>query len=220
MNIDRLRGKHAGRCAIVLGGGPSLPKQLKNKPDNAVVFGVNSHASKIIDCDYIVYNDEMTFQTVKGLRGRKISRWRHDIVQEASIGVISGICALRAAQMMGCWPIVLMGFDCYENKGYFWNLGAKLLGNTMPVQKHVNYWKKEDKRGVYAADGPLKEVFEMAKNLKAKPKTMHIKITKDLSVKLDDRRSVNFIRGAYPKMLRELAEAAIIANCGKEIEKE
>ena len=60
----------------------------------------------------------------------------------------------------------------------------------------------------------------MVKNLKSKSKTMHMKITKDLTVNLDDRRSVNFIRGAYPKMPRELAEAAIIANCGTEIEKE
>ena len=60
----------------------------------------------------------------------------------------------------------------------------------------------------------------MAKNIKSKPKTLHIEIFKDLSVKLKDRRSVNFICGDYPKMPLELADAAITANCGKLIEKE
>jgi len=220
MNIDRLRGIHSGKVGIILGGGPSLPKQLQNKPDNAIVFGVNSHASRVIKCDYIIFNDENTYTAVKDLEGRKISRWRHDITQDAPKGLISGICALRAAQIMGCYPIILMGFDCYENKGYFWNFGAELLGNTISVQKHVDCWKKEDKRGVYVAGGPLKEVFEMAKDVQNRPKTMHIKIIKDQSVPLDDRRSVNFIRGVYPKMSAELAEAAINAKCGKLIEKE
>lgn len=220
MKIDRMYGVHSGRCGIILGGGPSLPKQLKNKPENAIVFGVNSHASRLIKCDYIVFNDENTFMVVKRLEGRKISRWRHDITQDAPKGLISGICALRAAQIMGCYPIILMGFDCYENKGYFWNLGAELLGNTISVQRHVNFWENEDKRGVYVAGGPLKEVFEMAKKVKSRPETMHIEITEDQSVNLDERRSVNFIRGIYPKMSAELAEAAINADCGKLIEKE
>lgn len=219
MNIDRLRGIHTGHSAVILGGGPSLSKQIKNIPENGIIFGVNSHASRIIECDYIVYNDETTFEVVKSLEGRKISRWRHDITQDAPKGLISGICTLRAAQIMGCSPIILMGFDCYENKGYFWNLGAELLGNSISVQKHVDLWKKEDKRDVYVAGGPLKEVFKMAKNVKSKPKTVHIKIIKDQSVTLDERRSVNFIRGVYPKMPLELAEAAINANCGKLIEK-
>lgn len=220
MNIDRLRNIHSGRGAVILGGGPSLPKQIKSIPFNTVIFGVNQHASRIIDCDYIVFNDEGVFEQVKTLKGKKISRWRYDITYDAPKGLISGIVALRAAQIMGCSPITLMGFDCYENKGYFYNLTAELLGNSISVQKHVDCWKNEDKRDVYVAGGPLKEVFKMGKNLKVKPKTMHIQITKDKSVILDERRSVNFIRGIYPKMARELAEAAINANCGKLIEKE
>lgn len=220
MNIGRLRDIHSGRGAVILGSGPSLPKQIRAIPFNTVIFGVNQHASRIIDCDYIVFNDEHTFEDVKNLKGKKISRWRYDITYDVPKGLISGIVALRAARIMGCAPITLMGFDCYENKGYFYNLVAELRGNSVSVQKHVDIWKNEDKRDVYVAGGPLKKVFKMAKNLKVKPKTMYIQITKDKSVILDERRSVNFIRGIYPKMARELAEAAINANCGKLIEKE
>ena len=220
MNIDRLRGLHSGRSAVILGGGPSLPKHIKTILDDAVVFGVNFHASRIVDCDYIVFNDEHTIKQVENLKGRKISRWGRDVIQDAPRGLISGVLALRAAKMMGCAPIILMGFDCYENKGHFYNLAAELLGNSISVQKHVDRWKSEDKRDVYVAGGPLKEVFKMAKNVKTKPKFMKIKIFKALSVLLDNRRSVNFKCGVFPKMPRELAEAAITANCGKLIEKD
>jgi len=49
-----------GSTALVLGGGPSLPEDLRKAPlsDHPIIIAVNYHALKLIEADFIVYNDE------------------------------------------------------------------------------------------------------------------------------------------------------------------
>lgn len=44
MLLSKFRNKYQGIPAAILGGGPSLPEDLKRVPDNAILIAVNYHA--------------------------------------------------------------------------------------------------------------------------------------------------------------------------------
>jgi hypothetical protein len=59
MNITSMHNIHAGRPAAILGGGPSLPADIKKIPSSAATFGCNDHALHIgILPWYLVINDD------------------------------------------------------------------------------------------------------------------------------------------------------------------
>ena len=206
----KYRNIHAGEDAAILGGGPSLPDELKKVPDGTVLFGINHHASRIVTCDYIVFNDYKGGELTKDLPGKKICRFRDyaDIYENYPEGVISGVCALRAAQFMGFGNILLAGFDCYQSPGYFYNNDHN-RGHDLPLKTHLEYWKHEKRDGVTALGGPLKQIFGKTRpeTIMKKPSIVEVNIHTAKTVQLDDRRSTNFVIGKQ-KLPRELAEAA------------
>jgi len=162
----KYRGVHAGKVAALLGGGPSLPEHLEDVPKDAVLFGINHHASRIVDCDFLVFNDFGGGELTKDLHGKKICRFKEyaDIKIEAPKGLISGVVALRAAQFMGFSTILLAGFDCYQSPGYFYK-NEHNRGHDLPLKTHLDYWRNEQREGVFSLGGPLLEIFGKTENV-------------------------------------------------------
>lgn len=195
-----------GRVAALLGGGPSLPEQLKQIPSDAVLFGINDHASRLVDCDYIVFNDFGGWELFKHLPGRKISRWGQDIRFPAKRGMISGVVALEYALKSGFDLVILAGFDCYQTGAYFHDLDRP-VPRKEPLKKQISYWPPDNR--VRVIGGPLLEVYQQHEG-HMKP-TVKIEIIEKKTVHLDDRRSINFVPG-HQVLTREAADAAIAAG--------
>lgn len=210
---------HSGRIGVILGGGPSLPEQLKNIPKDAVTFGVNHHASKLVTCDYIVFNDYHGWPLVRDLPGKKICRWHEyaDIQQDCAPGVISGVLALRVALKMGLSPIILAGFDCYQGGGYFHDPAPSERAKLFTLEQHLSFWKEFTSPNIYVADGPLTTIFKQSeKDMKPDKEFIEIEICERKNVDLDDRRTVS-LRPGQLTVTREIALAAIKDGCAKEI---
>jgi len=164
-DIQELAGICEGRPAAVLGGGPSLPDQLRLVPADAVLIGVNHHASRLVDCDYIVFNDPHTFDDVRDLPGEKISPHPHvSNVRPTGIwpaGFSAGTGAWLAGHL-GCRPIILCGMDLYQgDRKYFHGEGPPEpvdLGDRLAMWRRC-FDQVPGCDGIRAAGGPLVEVF-------------------------------------------------------------
>ena len=203
---------HAGKLGVVLGGGPSLPEHIKLIPENAVLFGVNYHASKLIDCDYIVFNDPVDYS---GLKGQKVSRFRElsDIYRDSPKGLNSGVIATLFALETGCNPVILAGMDCYQGQSYF-HSDEYNRGQDIPLKDQLNYWNIVPKGNVFALGGPLIEIFGKIATMKAKPATMTIKVHTAKTLRLNEDTTINFVKGeqTMPIEKAELALKAKIAT--------
>lgn len=203
----------------ILGGGPSLPEQLEAIPKDAVLFGINHHASKLVDCDYIVFNDYHAWNMVRTLSGKKICRWHEfaDIQHDCAPGVISGVLALRAALVMGLSPIILAGFDCYQNGGYFHDPTPVKRAGLFTLEKHISFWKEFTSPDIYVVGGPLAAIFKQSeKNMKPDKEFMEIEVLTRKNVDLDYGRVVSLRVGKFV-VTREIGRAAIKDGCAKEI---
>lgn len=158
---------HEGRPAVILGGGPSALDDLKKAPSDAVIFGINHHATQFIDCDYIVFNDQSMAKLVKDFKGIKLSIHEHLSEYDLRMGPKLGNSSSQAcwaAWLMGCDPIILAGMDCYTGeKMYCHSYEEYELPKIWPLQNHINSWKvtKDACPGVdfFAISGPLVHLF-------------------------------------------------------------
>lgn len=198
------------KIGVVLGGAPSLPEHLKLIPENAILFGVNYHASLLIDCDYIVFNDPVDYSH---LNGKKVSRFRElsDIYYDSPVGQNSAIVAARFALEIGCNPVILAGIELYQGDGYFHDLERTNRGHNLPLNQQLKEWEAVPKKKVKAIDGPLVEVFGKVEEIKPESKYMTIDVHTAKTVHIDSRTSINFVVGIQ-KMPREKAEAALNAG--------
>lgn len=126
--ISEMRGMYAGRVAAVLGGGPSLPDDMRRVPSDALLIAVNYHGlyhcPEIFgrDPDYLVYNDvpstnPLMVQAVEEHRVPLVSpEPTSDIEFDAPVwtGFFSSNTATWLALWMGCDPVILCGMDCYQ----------------------------------------------------------------------------------------------------------
>ena len=122
--LSDLKGVYEGRPGAVLCGGPSLPSQLEALPPNTVLYGINEHASKFVDCDYIVVCDTHNTLTgeawdylLDGAEGVRLSpipaQSDIDFDEHFWRAGFSGGVGTWAALFMGCNPVILCGADCY-----------------------------------------------------------------------------------------------------------
>lgn len=164
-------GKYVGQTAAILGGGPSLPDDIKGLP-KAVLFGINYHAPRIVDCDYLVFNDRKTphgrpmKEAMAEYPGVKLSRHLHqsdyDLTYLCDPGM-SSIQAVFAADLMGFDEIILCGMGCYQDGLYFHKTEEKpLVSETL--HRQIKRWrlcfeKCEHPERIKAMSGPLTQVF-------------------------------------------------------------
>lgn len=183
-----------GRPVAILGGGPSLPVHLeiirKDYPD-AVLIGINHHASKLVDCDYIFFNDERTGKLVAAFPGVKIGRFKNwvDIYRDCRPGNLSGCLAVQVAREMGGRPILLAGMDCGED-----HFHGTRNNKDDDRDKHLRYWAEVNRTDVIPLGGPLVAFFNGLDNPpEAEAETLTI--TRELNVPTDNGGAIFFKPG-------------------------
>lgn len=178
IHITELKDKYKGLPAAVLGGAASLDADLERvfARCNPVLIAVNDHALPICEPDFLVFMDrpEKYPDLQRGLaafRGTKVSPLEgSDVCLQAVSwwnGGFSSSLATWLACYLGCDPVLLCGFDLYQNRQkhrvpragdetnqvFFYTLEAQLR----PWIKGKKEWGLEQVRAV---SGPLAgEVF-------------------------------------------------------------
>lgn len=164
--IAALTGTHPGEVAAILGGGPSLPEDLKGLP-KAVLFGINFHAPQLVDCDYLVFNDRNMQERMAPFPGVKLSRHLvqsdYDLTYLSDPGM-SSIQAVFIADLMGFETIILCGMGCYQDGLYFHPSDEKPFGMRETLERQKKRWrlcfeKCERPAAIRAMSGPLIQVF-------------------------------------------------------------
>jgi len=126
--MSTLKDHYAGRPAGVLGGGPSLPRDLARLPQDALLIAVNYHAfyhtPGILERepDFMVYNDEpkanpLQEKAVREHRAIHVSpEPTSDVIFDVDVwtGFFSSNTATWFALYLGCDPVILCGMDCYQ----------------------------------------------------------------------------------------------------------
>ena len=135
--IEAFKDLHKGKSCAILGGGTSLPYDMRKLPPVDLLFGVNQH-SMIAPLDYLVFVDTKMWPYVKDYpatlitRSPKIVAGDQDIikVRQTLVHNYSGALALYAADYFGIEKIYVCGVDQYEpteDQRYYWWEGPQTL---------------------------------------------------------------------------------------------
>lgn len=166
----------SGRPAAVLGGGPSLPKDMERLPKNAVLIAVNYHALYLCEPDFMVYNDhpesdpilEAAVRDSKAIRvsPHPTSDVKFDV--DVWTGFYSSNTATWFGLWMGCNPVILCGMDCYQgSRVYFHEYSHDSPAFHYPLEDQLRPWKEDGRHRlpnverVRVMSGPLARVFKL-----------------------------------------------------------
>jgi len=171
--MSEYKDKYKGRPAAVLGGGPSLPGDMKRLPKNCILIAVNYHASYLCKPEFMVYNDHPEIDpelmdAVCGFDGVRVSpEPTSDIKFDVPVwtGFYSSQTAAWFALWMGCDPVILCGMDCYQGDRAYFHDYVDQESFHYPLEHHITSWV-EDARNmlpgwerVKVMSGPLIDIF-------------------------------------------------------------
>ena len=171
ITIASLRDKHAGRPGAVLGGGPSLKKDLKRVPKDAILIAVNHHAMQYVRADYTVFLDDVIrlpipWEKIHSSGGLLVSRQPESDIDLGGSdwwqGRFSGHLACWFACWLGCDPVLIAGADCYQNPPPEDDI--KNLAYQTPLEEHLAGWREAFQKcphpeRIKAVSWPLVEIF-------------------------------------------------------------
>lgn len=179
LKLSSFHDKHIGRPAAILGGGPSLPDDIKRIPKDAIMIAVNYHGFYHCPLDhqpmYMVYNDQpetnpLQVQAVLEHKAIHVSpEPSSDVmfdVPNVWTGFFSSNTAAWFALWMGCDPVILCGMDCYQ--GPVKHCAPSTYHSEMfelPLEFYIRPWREDCKNSVLhperlkAMSGPLVEIF-------------------------------------------------------------
>lgn len=172
--MSSLRDKYAGKPAAILGGGPSLPGDMKKLPAGCVLIAVNYHAFHLCKPKFMVYNDDpesdpLLLEAVKTFKTTKVSPHNtSDIEFDVPVwtGFYSSQTAAWLALWMGCTPVILCGMDCYQGEKKYFHEYEDKVHFHYPLEHHITSWV-EDARNmlpgwqrVKVMSGPLVNIFD------------------------------------------------------------
>jgi hypothetical protein len=176
--MSKMRNKYKGLPAAVLGGGPSLPEDLKRLPSGALLIAVNYHAFYHLEDrlpHFMVYNDAPSTNPLqeKAVQEHKTIHVSPepstDIefdVSDVWTGFFSSNTAAWFALHMGCDPVILCGMDCYQ--GPIKHCPPSTYHSEMfdmPLDFYTRPWVEDCKNSVphperlRVMSGPLVPVF-------------------------------------------------------------
>lgn len=175
-SIKKLKKIHKDLPIAVLGGGPSLPDDLKKVPEASILMAVNHHALLLKDCEYMVFcdipiNNETMWDAVCNFKGIKISTiWQYSdyrIDVDHWDGGFSSSVAAWLACYMGGDPVLLCGMDCYRGSRPYFHSGKddpSHMCQDYPLENHINAWRPalsrcKNSQVIKAVSGPLVDVF-------------------------------------------------------------
>jgi hypothetical protein len=162
--------------AAILGGGPSLPEDLKRLPKDCVLIAVNDHALYFCKPEYLVHmDDDFTNapelgKALESFEGTIVSPFSNSHVQlpkgEWWDGGFSSTLATWFALWKGFDPVILCGMDCYQGEVKYCHPRPNFYHPVLdfPLENHLRAWRPALKRcpnpeRIKAMSGPLVEVF-------------------------------------------------------------
>jgi len=177
MELESFKDFHRGETAAILGGGVTLPKDLRQINPVDVLIGINNH-SMILDLDYLVFMDAMFLDLIADLDDVVFITKKHKMPGRKSIqaGIAppvgySGLLAIWVADYMGFDRIDVCGMDQYQTrKGgrqYWWegpmgvatNPPKTHKSNLEPLKSFLDDKLRHPER-VFFASGRLKEIHQ------------------------------------------------------------
>ena len=174
-SIKELRDIHDNTPVAVLGGGPSLPGDLKKLHKETILIGVNYHFHRLTNADYMVFMDKgfltRNADFIKNIDAIKISQYAHqsDYLLDVDFwdGGFSSTLATWLAGYISSGPVLLCGMDCYQGKEkYFYDIQKPLTHRTYTssLESNLKAWshaleKTENPERIKAVSGPLVQLF-------------------------------------------------------------
>jgi len=177
--LSSMKNKYKGKPAAILGGGPSLPDDIKLLPKNCLLIAVNYHALYYCKPTYMVYNDTpdtnplqqkaVDEHTTIHVSPDPTSDVKFD-VPDVWTGFFSSNTAAWFALFMGCNPVILCGMDCYQGDQVYFHEYDRDYDPPCwhyPVEDHIRPWREDGKHllphveRVRVMSGPLGRVFPM-----------------------------------------------------------
>ena len=147
IDLAAIRGRHSGRRAVVLGGGPTLLSDSRVVRPRVqalgLYIGVNQHAM-LLDLDYIVFQDKELAPILQGHGVPLVTH--HKDVADIWSGIspdfgFSGGTAVWVADYMGCDEIIVCGVDDYTQPRRYWHSPPGHRGLEMGVTA-TGAWRK------------------------------------------------------------------------------
>lgn len=182
--VSRLIDSGAGHMAIIVGGGPSAPSDLKKIPHagQAIIISANHHAFKLkLKPDYIWCKDHLRIAPGYLDRGRKKEYMEREL-RPYGVPIVgpnfwcdyraiewpmpqfnSGQQALAFAMLLGCAPIIPIGMDCFAGDTYFHDKSAPNISRG----RKPGYWvsRLQKLRATLGGHTPLRGVSGLARDI-------------------------------------------------------
>lgn len=174
LKMSMMKDRYLDHPAAVLGGGPSLPRDMRRLPDDCILLAVNFHALYLCQPHFMVYNDEPKSdpQLFEAVRNHSVLCVSPDPTSDVEFdipvwtGFYSSNTAAWFALWMGCNPVILCGMDLYQGEEkYFHECKIDVPSFHYPLDDHIRPWI-EDGRNLLphcerlkVMSGPLVNVF-------------------------------------------------------------
>lgn len=128
MLIGEIAHCWAGEPVVVVGGGPSVNSDFPKIEKVKHYISCNQHGQLLVDCDYIVAIDDIHNPTNSSMEkfiknfGKPVisgQLWADVRLHDFSFPGNTGLHAILVACILGGWPVIVIGIDCYQGKTYW-----------------------------------------------------------------------------------------------------
>jgi hypothetical protein len=174
LKMSMMKDWYKGKSAAVLGGGPSLPGDMRRLPDDCLLIAVNYHALLLCQPHFMVYNDHPEHDPLlaeaienNGQVVKVSNEPSSDIIFDVPvwIGFYSSNTAAWFALWMGCDPVILCGMDLYQGEKKYFHTYIDQPHFHYPLEHHINPWVEDAKNllpgweRMKVMSGPLVGIF-------------------------------------------------------------
>ena len=166
--------KNIGIPAAVLGGGPSLPEDIRKLPRECLMISVNNHAFWHCMPHVMVYQDHLhhapaVADAIEDFGLPVVCPWKNSdypLPKGWWDGNQSSCLATWWACHIGASEVILCGMDCYQGEVKYCHPRPDFDHPIfrVPLEKHLDLWRGafehcERPERIKAMSGPLVEVF-------------------------------------------------------------
>lgn len=178
-SIEIIKPIVQGKPIAVLGGGPSLPADLKKVPPGAFLISCNHHAFEFTTPHLWVYwpcppiikfraHLEAHGPRVPGLSMNAAAEFAYPDDRNFWHSGATGRIATWAACLLGGDPVLLCGMDLYQGAEIYPGVSSETaVAPGVSIDDHLDkwecaHWRCEHPERIRAVSGPLVEVFGAA----------------------------------------------------------
>lgn len=163
-------------AAAILGGGPSLPDDIKKLPKGCALIAVNDHALHFCQPEYLVHMDNnfdefpALGETIRNFNGLIVSPFADSNFVLPKGQWWDGGFSSTLATWFACWlefsPVILCGMDCYQGPVKYCRPRPDFYHPVFdfPLENHLRAWRQAFRKcpnpgRIRAMSGPLVDVF-------------------------------------------------------------